>query len=114
MTRCKQRALCVDALPPVEDLRTVYQELRLQLVIQTGDTIEKMVGLQDLSYLPPFPFSTTCLWPLTPGFFPPSPGAAISWYEGAQEPDAWSAVLLLHVLPGQSGLRLQPRCLQQH
>lgn len=55
VTRCKKRALCVDVLPPVEDLRSVYQELHLQLVVRTSDTLEKMVGLQNSHSFLPYP-----------------------------------------------------------
>lgn len=60
VTRCKQEALCVDVRPPVEDWRTVYEEQDLQLVIQTGDTLEKMVIC--LSFTPShFPSYSTLL-----------------------------------------------------
>ncbi|XP_075886761.1 interferon alpha/beta receptor 2-like isoform X2 [Nelusetta ayraudi] len=43
VTPCDKGALCVEVLPPVENLRTIYQELNFQLEIKTAGTLHKMV-----------------------------------------------------------------------
>lgn len=61
VTPCDKGALCVDVLPPVENLRSIYQELNFQLEIKAAGTLHKMVGLRDSPTLLPLPLSTTCL-----------------------------------------------------
>lgn len=61
VTPCGKGALCVDVLPPVENLRNIYQELSFQLEIKAAGTLHKTVGLQDSPALLPLPLTTTCV-----------------------------------------------------